>query len=238
MRIAMWSGPRNLSTAMMYAFGQRADCYVVDEPFYGPYLRRTGLAHPMRDAILASRPESADVVEQSLLGPIPDGKRHAYHKHMCQHMIPGMPLGCMEGSVNVFLIRHPARVAASYGARYDIADADALGFRRQAELFDHALSLGQSPVVVDSSDIRADPRRMLGLLCAAIGLDFDPAMLSWPKGGHPADGVWAAHWYRSVHDSTGFAGAEGALPELTGDIAAIAAEALPHYENLVDCKIG
>ncbi|THD76865.1 HAD family hydrolase [Thalassobius vesicularis] len=237
MRIAMWSGPRNLSTAMMYSFGARSDCAVVDEPFYGPYLRMTGLDHPMRAEILASRPEGVEEVAASLTGSIPAQKPHFYQKHMTQHMIPGMPRAWMAEVVNVFLIRHPARVIASFGAKWDGFGLEDIGFTQQTELFDYVQALGQVPVVVDSADIRRDPGGMLRKLCDAIGLAFDPAMLSWPKGGHPADGVWAAHWYGAVHGSTGFAPAEGALPELTGKAADLLEQALPHYERLAKIRL-
>lgn len=232
MRLAMWSGPRNLSTAMMYAFGNRADFAAVDEPFYGPYLRMTGLEHPMGDEIKASRPEDADQVQASLLGPIPEGKRHVYHKHMCQHMIPGVPRDFMADCVNVFLLRHPARVVASFMKGYPQATAADIGFAQQAELFDHCVALGQSPVVIDSADIREDPEGALRGLCERIGLDWDPAVLSWEKGPKPFDGVWAPHWYASVWGSTAFAGAEGPLPLLDGRAKALAEEAMPFYEKM------
>ncbi|MCA0846315.1 sulfotransferase [Salipiger thiooxidans] len=232
MRIAMWSGPRNLSTAMMYSFGNRADVHVVDEPFYGPYLRLTGLAHPMAEEIMASRPESAEEVEQSLIGPIPDGRPHAYHKHMCQHMIPGVPRDFMAECVNVFLLRHPARVVASFSKGYENPTAADIGFAAQSDLYDHVVSLGLTPYVIDSADIRTDPEGKLRALCDAIGLPFDPAMLAWPAGGHARDGVWAPHWYASVHRSTGFAGPEGPLPDLDGAAADLAREAMPHYEKM------
>ena len=237
MRIAMWSGPRNLSTAMMYSFGARADCAVLDEPFYAAYLAMTGLDHPMRAEILASQPTDPGRVVETLLGSIPAQKPHFYQKHMSQHMIPGMPRDWVEEMTNVFLIRHPARVAASFSAKYDNPTLADIGFVQQAELFDQLTSTGHTPVVIDSVDIRRDPEGMLKRLCAAIDLPWDPAMLGWPAGGHADDGVWAAHWYGAVHRSTGFAAAEGALPALTPDQQALADAAMPHYDQLRQHKL-
>lgn len=234
MRIAMWSGPRNLSTAMMYAFGNRADFHAVDEPFYASYLAMTGLEHPMRDAVLASQPQDPKAVIADLTGPIPDGKPHAYHKHMTQHMIDGVPRDWIKDMTNVFLIRHPARVIASFGAKYDNPTLEDIGFTQQTDLFDLCLSHGHTPIVIDSADIRRDPETMLTKLCEAIGLEFDPAMLSWPAGPRPYDGVWAPHWYGSVHGSTGFAGAEGPMPDVTTPLLR---GALPHYERLADIRL-
>jgi len=232
MHIAMWSGPRNLSTAMMYSFAARGDCAVVDEPFYAAYLSRTGLDHPMRDAILASQPTDPARVVDVLTGPAPAGKAHFYQKHMAQHMIPGIPRDWVARVTNVFLIRHPARVAASFSAKYDNPVLADIGFTQQAELYDQINAAGGRPVVIDSADIRRDPETMLSRLCDAIGLPWDAAMLRWPGGGHPDDGVWAAHWYGAVHRSTGFAPAEGPLPAPDGPAADLAAAAMPAYEKL------
>ncbi|MAC81001.1 MAG: sulfotransferase family protein [Rhodobacteraceae bacterium] len=232
MRIAMWSGPRNLSTAMMYAFGARSDCAVVDEPFYAAYLAKTGIDHPMGREIMESQPTDAALVAQAMTGPIPGGKAHWYQKHMTHHMIDGVPRDWMAEVVNVFLIRHPARVIASYARKREAPVLDDIGFRQQAELFNQVKALGQTPVVIDSADIRADPQAALSGLCTAIGLDWDPAMLHWPAGGHPDDGVWAAHWYGAVHRSTGFDGAEGDLPELSGAYADLSDQAMPFYERM------
>lgn len=232
MRIAMWSGPRNLSTAMMYAFGNRADFAVWDEPFYAAYLADTGSDHPMKDEIIAAHEVDPANVAARCLGSIPDGKPHFYMKHMPHHMVDSIPLGWADECVNVHLLRHPARVIASYGAKRASVTFDDIGFAQQAALFDKI-----GGIVIDSSDIRDDPEEMLHLLCDVIGLDFDPAMLSWPAGGHKDDGVWAAHWYNAVHQSTGFAGPEGPLPELTGRDAELLAAALPYYEKLSREKI-
>ena len=237
MKIAMWSGPRNLSTAMMYSFGNRSDFAVVDEPFYASYLDKTGLNHPMRTEILASQPTNTQAVVEALTGSIPGQKEHYYQKHMTQHMLPDIPREWMAEVKNVFLIRHPNRVVASFSAKYENPKLEDIGFTQQAELFRLAQAFGPFPVVVDSADIRRDPEGMLRKICRALDLEWDPAMLSWPKGGHSSDGVWAAHWYGAVHSSTGFAGPEGDLPILSGRAAELAEQALPHYLTLYQNRL-
>ena len=227
MKIAMWSGPRNLSTAMMYAFGNRADFAAWDEPFYAAYLKATGIDHPMRDEVMAAHETDAGAVAALCAGTIPSGKAHWYMKHMPFHMEPGFPLNWAKDCVNVHLLRHPARVVASYVAKRQNPVMRDIGFEEQTRLFEHL----PGPVV-DSADIRRDPEGMLRKLCDVIGLDFDPAMLAWEAGPKPFDGAWAPHWYGAVHRSTGFAGAEGPLPQLDGEAAMLVEAALPHYEAL------
>lgn len=221
----MWSGPRNLSTAMMYSFGARADFGIMDEPFYAAYLEKSGADHPMRDEILASQktdPESvASICTQT------NGTPHLYMKHMPHHMLDGFPLDWAQDCVNIHLLRHPARVIASYAAKRESPTLEDIGYAQQLALFE---TLGG--VVIDSTDIRADPERALRGLCDAIELAFDPAMLHWPAGPRAEDGVWAAHWYNAVHKSTGFAGAEAPLPDLDGQAAEVLAQALPFYEAM------
>lgn len=228
----MWSGPRNLSTAMMYSFGARSDFAVVDEPFYAAYLTQTGLDHPMREEIIASQSADPDKVAAMLTGPVPEGRAHFYQKHMTQHMIAGIPRDWMDEVKHVFLIRHPARVVASFGAKYENPTLADIGFTQQTELYQRLTAKGEKPVVVDSADIRHDPEGMLTRLCAALDLPFDPAMLQWPAGGHRSDGIWASHWYGAVHASTGFAPAEGPPPDLEGEAAELVAQAMPHYRLL------
>ncbi|MDJ0628487.1 MAG: HAD family hydrolase [Rhodobacter sp.] len=229
MRIAMWSGPRNLSTAMMYAFAQRSDCAVWDEPFYAAYLAATGLQHPMRDAVIDQGEVDPEAVITKCLS---DREGHLYLKLMTHHMLPGFRRDWLADVTNVFLIRHPARAVASYLAKRENPTLDDLGFRQQAELFDAVLAMGQTPLVIDSHEIREDPEKSLTRLCTALGLEFDPAMLRWPAGGNAADGIWAAHWYPAVHGSTGFAGPEGDLPELSGKHAEMCRTAMPFYDRL------
>lgn len=232
MKIAMWSGPRNLSTAMMYSFGNRSDCAVVDEPFYAAYLAKTGLDHPMRDEILASQSQDPEVVARSLVGEVPEGKTVFYQKHMTQHMVPGMPRDWMKDCANVFLIRHPARVIASYAAKRENPTLDDIGFRQQAELFDLVKGWGQTPIVVDSHDIRDNPMKELEKMCANLGLDLEEAMLQWPRGGHKDDGVWAPHWYSAVWNSSGFAGPEGPLPSVPQHLQKVLDEAMIYYRKM------
>ncbi len=227
MKIAMWSGPRNLSTACLYAFGNRSDFAVWDEPFYGAYLRKTGIDHPMRDVVLAETETNPEHVAALCAGDPPDGKAHWYMKHMGFHMCEGFPLDWAQDCVNVHLIRHPAHVVASYVKKREKPTLRDIGFQQQAEIFERL----PGPVV-DSVDIRRDPKGTLRALCQTIGLDFDPSMLSWPAGPKPFDGVWAPHWYGAVHRSTGFAGSEGELPDLDADAQALVEIALPFYEQL------
>lgn len=225
MRIAMWSGPRNLSTAMMYSFASRADFSVMDEPYYAAYLAATGADHPMRDAILAHHEIAPEKVAALCSAPV--RTPHLYMKHMPHHMLPGFSLDWAQACVNIHLIRHPARVIASYAAKREAPVLADIGYVQQRKLYDRIGGL-----VIDSTDIRSDPERMLRLLCGSIDLPFDAAMLRWPAGPKPEDGIWATHWYGAVHASTGFAAAEGPLPELDSHGEALLDDALPHYEAL------
>ncbi|MEL6806230.1 MAG: HAD family hydrolase [Pseudomonadota bacterium] len=230
-RIAMWSGPRNLSTAMMYSFAARGDARVVDEPFYAAYLAATGANHPMRDAVLASQCSDPLKVTKSLLSPVSEPV--FYQKHMTHHMLPDWPSAWMEEVQNVFLIRHPARVVASYAAKREAPTLDDIGFVQQVRIMERV----DNPIVIDASDIRRDAMGMLHGLCVALGIPWTENMLAWPAGGHASDGFWAAHWYGAVHRSTGFAGPEGPLPEVAGPLVALVDAAMPYYQAMAAHKI-
>ncbi|WP_085787381.1 sulfotransferase family protein [Ketogulonicigenium robustum] len=234
----MWSGPRNLSTAMMYSFGARGDCAVWDEPFYAAYLKATGIDHPMRDEIIAAHDADPGSVAVACRGATPDGQPIFYQKHMTLHMIDGFDRSFMRDCTNVFLIRHPARVVASYAKKREGPTLDDIGFVQQEQLFDEVSGwMGTLPVVIDSDDIRANPEGMLRALCAAIDIPFTPNMLRWPAGGHASDGVWAPHWYGAVHRSTGFEAPEGPLPALSDGYQALADRALPYYQRLAALRL-
>jgi hypothetical protein len=229
----MWSGPRNLSTALMRSFGNRQDCAVADEPFYAAYLALSGADHPMREEILRCHERDWRRAASFVSGQAPGGAPIFYQKHMTHHMLPEIGREFMRHCRHAFLIRHPARVLASYAAKREHVTLADIGFLQQAELFDQATALaGATPPVVDADFLLAAPRKALGALCEALRIPFDEAMLSWPAGPRDTDGVWASHWYEAVTRSTGFA-PPSARPEL-GDahLRAIERAALPIYERL------
>lgn len=234
-RIAMWSGPRNISTAMMRAFGARADCAVTDEPFYAAYLTATGLIHPMRDEVIASQATDWRVVADTMTGPAPDGRAVWYQKHMTHHMLREFGRDWVDEMVNAFLIRAPEAVLASYSRKREAFGLDEIGLPAQAELFDRVADrLGHAPPVVEGQDVLADPAGVLAALCAACGIAFDPAMLSWAPGRRATDGVWAPAWYDAVEQTSRFAEPreEVGFDDLPDDKRRIAEAARPIYDRL------
>jgi hypothetical protein len=232
----MWSGPRNISTAMMRSFGARPDTAVIDEPFYAAYLAATGLEHPMRDEVLASQPRDCRDVAAQVLGPVPGDKPIWYQKHMTHHMLPHFGREWISGVRNAFLIRDPAAVLASYVQKRETVELADIGIVQQRELFEREMQrLGTAPPVIESSDVLANPARVLAKLCDALGIVFTEAMLSWHAGRRDTDGVWAPAWYGAVEKSTCFApppapaNAESRLPD---NLRRIADQARPHYEVL------
>jgi hypothetical protein len=244
-RIAMWSGPRNISTALMRAFENRPDTIVVDEPFYAAELAATGRNHPMRDEVIAAGSTDPEAVVARLLGPLADPAKPAarvlYQKHMTHHMLDHFPRDWIRHPevVNAFLIREPERVLASYTKAWASVTLEDIGVPQQRDIFDRiAYHLGHAPPVVDSADILRNPRGVLSGLCAACGIPFSGAMLAWPAGRRASDGVWAPAWYKAVEASTGFGPPDDRpLPKLQGELARIAEAARPVYERLARYKI-
>jgi len=232
-RIAMWSGPRNLSTAMMRSFGARPDTHVSDEPFYGAYLKATGDPQPMAEEVMASMDCDWQGVARSMTGPCPTGAPIWYQKHMAHHMVGPISHDDLPGLRHAFLIRDPERVIASYAAKRVAVRPDHLGVERQVEFFEReADRLGHVPPVVDSADILLEPEAMLQRLCEALGIIWDRLMLNWERGIRETDGVWASHWYDAVADSTGFGLPDTKPIELDDDAKRVADECRPYYERL------
>ena len=202
----MWSGPRNISTAMMRSWGNRADTAVIDEPFYAYYLRATGKKHPGADEVMAGGETDWRNVVNQLTRSVPNGKKIFFQKQMTHHLLPEVDRRWLSAVTNCFLIRDPAEVITSYIKKNDLDLAlEDLGLVQQAEIFNWvSRNMKQEAPVIDARDVQQNPKRMLEMLCDAIGVEFDEVMLSWPPGLRETDGVWATHWYSEVAKSTSF----------------------------------
>jgi hypothetical protein len=232
-RIAMWSGPRNISTALMRAFENRSDCAVWDEPLYGYYLSASGIPHPGAAEVIADQGTDWRATTASCIGEIPEHKPVFYQKHMTLHLLPEIDRQWLSSLNNCFLIREPERVIASYAAVRENPTLADIGFVQQAELFDFVTEeTGEVPLVIDSRKFLLDPEQGLRRICHRNGLEFKTNMLSWPKGARASDGVWAKHWYESVWKSTGFAPFKEKPVSLTPENNRIAESARPYYQHL------
>ena len=219
---------------MMRSFSSRPDCFVSDEPFYAAFLKETGADHPMADKVIASMETGWREIAEALAGDPPDGSPIWYQKHMSHHMVGIFAPDDLEGMTHAFLIRDPALMAASYAKKREAVTAEDLGLRLQREFFDRECQrLGHAPPVIESAYVLAEPEGVLSQLCWALGIGWDPAMLRWPGGPHPQDGVWAAHWYGHVEASTGFEPVEpGEPPPLEPELQAVADACMDNYLHL------
>jgi hypothetical protein len=232
-RIAMWSGPRNISTAMLRSFGSRPDTAVSDEPLYAHYLLVTGVDHPGRDEVIAAHESDWRKVARELTGPVPGGRAIWYQKHMAHHLLPMIGRAWLDELSHAFLIREPDEMVASLLKTFPGAGLADTGLEQQCEIFDRvAERLGRAPPVLLASDVLKDPRAQLEALCAALGIPFLPAMLAWPAGRRATDGVWAKHWYAAVEASTGFEPYRRRHFELDDAQARLVDECRPWYEKL------
>ena len=238
-RIAMWSGPRNISTAMMRAWENRADTAVVDEPFYACYLTTAKLVHPMQEEVLASQSNDwNEVIRSTLRRALRHDQVIQYQKHMTHHMVGDIDEEWFSSVSHAFLIRHPAAVAASYSQKRDSLCAEDIGFKRQKELFDMACQNGDlPPPVVESRSVLMNPHKTLSALCTKLGVPFDNNMLKWPSGKRVTDGAWAPHWYQAVEQSTGFSPYKEKSVSLTAQLQQVVNESLPYYEAMAEHAI-
>jgi hypothetical protein len=235
LRINIWSGPRNVSTALMYSFAQRSDTRVVDEPLYAHYLRRSGAAHPGREAVLASQDQDGErVVRERILGPC--DRPVLFLKQMAHHLA-GIDRAFLAHTANVILTRDPAEMLPSLRENVAQPTIRDTGYAVQTELFGELRALGQDPPVLDAREILLGPRRVLTELCRRLGIPFEEAMLSWKPGPRPEDGVWAPHWYASVHRSSGFEAYRKKTAPFATELEPLLAECRPHYEALARVAI-
>ncbi len=233
MRIAMWSGPRNISTALMRSFGSRDDCYVTDEPLYAHFLKETGKDHPGRDEVIAHHESDWRKVAKWLTGEIPEGKSVWYQKHMTHHLLPRIERDWLDGLTHAFLIRDPKPMLISLAKVLKEPQLEDTGLPQQVELFRRTCDrIGRTPPVVDSKDVLVDPRRALSSLCAALGIPFSEKMLKWEKGRRPTDGIWAKHWYKAVEASTEFEAYAERDEEVPDRLLRTLDACIPLYEEL------
>ena len=203
--ITMWSGPRNISTAMMRSWGNRADTAVVDEPFYAHYLQHTGYEHPGADKIIATYETDWRKIVKQLTADAPEQKAIFYQKHMTHHMLAHIDKSWMTQVTNCFLIRDPRRMILSFAKVIPNPKLDQMGLKHQVDIFHYVCeATGEIPPVISARDVLQNPRKTLGKLCEAIDVPFDEAMLQWAAGKRETDGIWAEYWYASVEKSTCF----------------------------------
>jgi hypothetical protein len=238
-RIAMWSGPRNISTAMMRAWENRGDCAVSDEPLYAHYLAHSGSDHPARDEVIAAGATDWRKVTDALIGDAPDGQPVWYQKHMSHHLLPHIAHDWIHALTNVFLIRDPDEVVSSYLRTRDTVTADDIGIPQERALFNEiAERNGVAPPVIDADEFLRAPAEHLRALCTKLGIPFMDRMLSWPAGPRASDGIWAPHWYHTVWKSTGFeAPRNRAAIELEGDAKRVSDACRADYEFLRDHRL-
>lgn len=238
LRLAMWSGPRNISTAMMRSWGNRNDTVVCDEPFYAHYLHVTPKEHPGKDEVIAAGETDWHKVVDWLTGPIPGGKRLFYQKQMTHHLLPHIDRGWLARVTNCFLIRHPRDVITSYIKIVPNPTDEDTGFPQQWEIF-HWIrqNTGTTPLVVDSVEVLNQPRRTLGLLCDALGIDFQESMLEWAAGLRSTDGVWAKHWYKEVETTTSFRPYKPKPDQVPESLNDLYRRCLESYEALYELRL-
>jgi len=232
MRIACWSGPRNISTALMRSWSSRTDFFVSDEPFYAYYLRERQLKHPMYKEIIEHYADKYDDVVTGLTSGIPNGKEHWYQKHMAHHIIDLNNIEWIKNFENCILIRHPKDVINSYVKKNTLNHIDELGYPQQYKIMRYLDSIGKKFIVIDSNILLNNPEKILSQWCSSINLEFDISMLKWQKGNHPQDGIWWKHWYDNVITTTHFQKFSANQSQLDKKYQSIYDEALDYYNKL------
>ena len=233
--VCLWSGPRNVSTALMYSFAERPDTRVVDEPLYGHYLRVTGTIHPGREEVLENVDCDGDRVMRNLLSQTAAGPEVLFMKQMAHHLVE-LDTDFLSRTENIFLVRDPEQMLPSLTIQLPDADLAATGLQKQWRLYESLVSAGQNPAIVDSRELLLDPPAVLSRLCDHLGIPYDDRMLSWEAGPRDEDGIWARYWYHAVHRSTGFATYRH-KDRFPGHLQPLLDECKPWYDRLFEHAI-
>ncbi|MGH8052073.1 MAG: hypothetical protein ACREPB_15535 [Arenimonas sp.] len=235
LRIAMWSGPRNISTAMMRAWENRGDCAVSDEPLYAAFLSDTQLDHPGRDEVIAAGEPDYRKVVSSLLGEAPGSEAIWYQKHMTHHLLPDYDRSWIPKLSNILLIRDPAEVVASYIKSRATVTPEDIGIPQQRKLYDEIIvATGITPPIIDAGDFLRSPEKYLCAICQHLNIEFTDRMLHWPPGHRESDGVWAPYWYAAVEASTGFESWRARVTTLSGEAEKVAKCCRPDFDYLYE----
>ena len=237
-RVAISSEPRNISTALMYSFENRSDCYATDEPLYSSFLLKSGTPHPGAEEVIENNESEVGKIITTLTGPIPDKKQIWYQKHMCHHLPPDSDISWIDNFKNCFLIRDPREVLLSLSKITDSIDLLSTGLPQQLTIFRHVIkSSGKIPPVIDSADVLEDPESILSVLCESIGIPFSKRMLSWEPGPRNCDGLWGKYWYDSVWKSSGFSPPTPKDGELSEHLHSVLEESTMIYQELREMRI-
>ena len=237
-RVAMWSGPRNISTALMYSFESRSDCHATDEPLYASFLLKSGTPHPGAKEVIENNESEVGKIIKTLTGPIPDEKQIWYQKHMCHHLPPDSDISWIDNFKNCFLIRNPREVLLSLSKITDSIDLLSTGLPQQLTIFRHVIKSSEKiPPVIDSADVLEDPESILSVLCESIGIPFSKRMLSWKPGPRNCDGLWGKYWYDSVWKSSGFSPPTPKEGELSEHLHSVLEESTMIYQELREMRI-
>ncbi len=232
--ISLWSGPRNVSTALMYSFAQRTDMQVVDEPLYAHYLQYTGIVHPGNAEILEAMETDGEKVMQQLFGEEYE-KPLVFLKQMAKHLIGLKEEWLLQGE-NIFLIRDPKAVIISF-AKVTVPTFEEVGIKQQYDLYQYLVEQGKTPIVLDGREILRNPKAILQQVCERLNIPFDECMLQWQKGAIPEDGVWAKYWYKNVHASSGFKPYKASMEAIPTEYESLWQKCKPYYDFLYNCAL-
>tara|TARA_Y100000768_G_scaffold122575_1_gene90667 strand:+ start:12443 stop:13153 length:711 start_codon:yes stop_codon:yes gene_type:complete len=236
MIVSCWSGPRNISTALMRSWSSRKDTFVTDEPFYAYYLKKTNLKHPLYKEIINKYPSNYDEVVNYLINKIPNDKKIWYQKHMAHHIFDFNNIEWLNNCENCILLRHPKEVISSYSKKNKLNSVEELGYPQQYEIIKYLKKINKSYVIIDSSALLKNPEKVLSNWCMKINIKFDKSMLTWEKGNYVSDGIWWKSWYDNVIKTTGFKEYEQKNVNIENKYNSIYNESMKYYNYLKEAK--